>query len=61
MARFIGSRKDLTEEKLEGLEELVMDTTKAEAIFEAARVSMGEQIDTTVKQNLMLIYYGDTK
>ena len=42
MARFIGSRKDLTEDKLEELEELVMDTTKAQAIFEAARVSMGE-------------------
>jgi hypothetical protein len=37
------------------VEELVMDTTKAEAIFEAARVSMGEQIDSTVKQILTLI------
>ena len=46
MARFIGSRKDLTEDKLEELEELVMDSTKAEAIFEAARVSMGEHLDS---------------
>lgn len=44
VARFIGSRKDLTEDKLEELEELVMDTTKAQAIFEAARVSMGMDI-----------------
>ena len=50
VARFIGSRKDLTEDKLEELEELVMDTTKAQAIFEAARVSMGEQIVCTMKQ-----------
>ena len=50
MARFIGSRKDLTEDKLEEIEELVMDTTKAQAIFEAARVSMGEQIDSTRDQ-----------
>ena len=42
VARFIGSRKELNEDKLEELEELVMDSTKAEAIFEAARVSMGE-------------------
>lgn len=43
MVRFIGSRKDLTEDKLEELEELVMDSTKAQAIFEAARVSMGRE------------------
>ncbi len=42
MVRFIGSRKDLTEDKVEQLEELVMDSTKCEAIIEAARVSMGE-------------------
>ena len=42
MARFIGSRKDLTEDKMEELEELVLDSTKAQAIFEAARVSMGK-------------------
>ena len=49
MARFIGSRKDLTEEKMEELEELVMDTTKAQAIFEAARVSMGKQMNSAMK------------
>ena len=39
--KFIGSRKDLTDDKLDGLEELVMDSTKAEAIFDAAKMSMG--------------------
>ena len=41
-AKLIGSRKEFTEDKLEKLEEIVMDSTKAEAIFEAAKVSMGE-------------------
>lgn len=38
---FIGNRKELSAEKLEGLEEVVMDSAKAQAILEAARVSMG--------------------
>lgn len=42
VVRFIGSRKDLTEQKLDDLEEIVMDSTKCQAIFEAARVSMGQ-------------------
>ena len=41
MVKFIGSRKDLTEDKLEKLEEIVMDSTKVEAIYEAAKMSMG--------------------
>jgi hypothetical protein len=41
VVKFIGSRKDLTEEKLDELEEMVMDSTKAEAIFDAAKMSMG--------------------
>ena len=41
VARFIGSRKEFTEDKLDELEQLVSDSTKAQAIFEAARVSMG--------------------
>ena len=40
--RFIGSRKNLTEDKLDELEEMVMDSTKAQAIVEAAKMSMGE-------------------
>jgi len=44
VARFIGNRKELTEEKFDELEEIVMDSTKTQAIFEAARVSMGMDI-----------------
>ena len=43
VAKFIGSRKDLTEDKLEELEEIVQDSAKAAAIIEAARVSMGKR------------------
>ena len=46
----------MTEDKLEGLEELVMDTVKAQAIFEAARVSMGEQLERTVRQREKMFY-----
>ena len=42
VARYIGDRKSLNEEKMEGLEEIVLDSTKAQAIVEAARMSMGE-------------------
>ena len=44
VVRFIGSRKNLTEDKLEELEEIVMDSTKTQAIFEAAKMSMGMDI-----------------
>lgn len=44
MVKFIGSRKNLTEDKLEELEELVMDSTKVQAIYEAAKMSMGMDI-----------------
>ena len=40
-AQFIKSRKDLTEDKIEGLEEIVMDSSKANAIYAAAKSSMG--------------------
>ncbi|CAN2388297.1 Nucleolar protein 56, partial [Pristimantis euphronides] len=43
-AKFIGNRKELTEEKLEALEEIVMDSAKAQAVLEAARSSMGMDI-----------------
>eukprot|EP00731_Ephydatia_muelleri_P020406 Em0013g133a len=43
-ARLIGSRKEFTEDKLEKLEAIVMDSTKVEAIYEAAKVSMGMDI-----------------
>lgn len=43
LARLIGNRKELTEESLEGLEEVVMDAAKARTILDAARSSMGQQ------------------
>lgn len=42
VAKFIKSRKDLTEDKLEALEEIVMDEGKARAIYEASKSSMGK-------------------
>jgi nucleolar protein 56 len=44
VARYIGDRKSLNEEKMEGLEEIVLDSTKAQAIVEAARMSMGMDV-----------------
>lgn len=42
LAKFIGNRKELSEESLEALEELTMDSAKAQAILDASRSSMGE-------------------
>ncbi|KAI1900456.1 hypothetical protein AGOR_G00050120 [Albula goreensis] len=44
VARLIGNRKELSEENLEALEEVVMDSAKAQAILEASRSSMGMDI-----------------
>ncbi|XP_043825815.1 nucleolar protein 56 [Dromiciops gliroides] len=44
LARLIGNRKELNEEKLEALEELTMDGAKAQAILDASRSSMGMDI-----------------
>ncbi|XP_055373831.1 nucleolar protein 56 [Condylostylus longicornis] len=43
-AQFIKDRKTLTNDKLEGLEEIVMDSAKAQAIIDAAKMSMGMDI-----------------
>lgn len=43
-ASMIKNRKDLTEDSLEALEEVVMDSAKAQAIIDAARSSMGMDI-----------------
>nr|CAD7455206.1 unnamed protein product [Timema tahoe] len=40
VARFVKNRKELNEEKLEALEEIVMDSGKAQAILDASRSSM---------------------
>lgn len=42
LARLIGNRKDLSEESLGPLEEVTMDSAKAQAILEASRSSMGQ-------------------
>ncbi|XP_051533061.1 nucleolar protein 56-like [Myxocyprinus asiaticus] len=44
LARLIGNRKELTEENLEAIEEVTMDSAKAQAILEASRSSMGMDI-----------------
>lgn len=44
VAKFIKNRKNLSEESLEGLEEIVMDSSKAQAILDASRMSMGMDI-----------------
>ncbi|XP_075436545.1 nucleolar protein 56 [Ascaphus truei] len=41
MAKYIGNRKELSEDKLEDMEEIVMDSAKAQAVLEASRSSMG--------------------
>lgn len=41
VAKYIKNRKEFTEEMVEGLEELVMDSGKAQAIWDASRSSMG--------------------
>ncbi|XP_055016680.1 nucleolar protein 56 [Boleophthalmus pectinirostris] len=44
LAQLIGNRKELSEESLEALEEVVMDGAKAQAVLEASRQSMGMDI-----------------
>jgi len=43
-SKFIKDRKTLTQDKLEGLEEIVMDSAKAQAIIDASKMSMGMDI-----------------
>ncbi|CAL9704262.1 unnamed protein product [Knipowitschia caucasica] len=44
LAQLIGNRKELSEESLPSLEEVVMDGAKAQAILDASRQSMGMDI-----------------
>lgn len=44
LAKFIKNRKELSEESLDGLEEITMDSGKARAILDASRSSMGMDI-----------------
>lgn len=44
VVKYIKSRKDLTQDKLAGLEEIVMDESKAKTIYDASKMSMGMDI-----------------
>ncbi|XP_071947903.1 nucleolar protein 56-like [Antedon mediterranea] len=44
VTKFIKSRDDLSEDSLEGLEEITMDSAKAQAIYDASKSSMGMDI-----------------
>lgn len=44
VAHYIKDRKTLTQEKFDGLEQIVMDADKAQAIIDAAKMSMGMEI-----------------
>lgn len=52
VAHYIGNRKELTEDKLEELEEIVMDSAKARAIYDASRSSMGMDISPIDLMNI---------
>ncbi|XP_043491688.1 nucleolar protein 56-like [Polistes fuscatus] len=45
VVQLIKNRKELTEEKLEALEQIVMDSAKAQAIIDASKSSMGMDIN----------------
>lgn len=53
-AKFIKDRKTLTQDKLEELEEIVMDSAKAQAIIDAAKMSMGMDISIVDLMNIEL-------
>lgn len=50
--QFIKNRKELSEDSLEGLEEILMDSAKAQTILDAARSSMGESLNKRVFEEL---------
>lgn len=54
VAKFIGNRKTFDTDKLEELEEIVMDSAKAQAILDASRSSMGMDISSVDLLNIEL-------
>lgn len=52
VAKFIKNRKDLCEESLPGLEEITMDSAKAQAIIDASKSSMGMDISVVDLLNI---------
>jgi len=53
-AKFIKDRKNLTQDQLEDLEKIVMDSAKAQAIIDAAKMSMGMDISIVDLMNIEL-------
>ncbi|XP_011212587.1 nucleolar protein 56 [Bactrocera dorsalis] len=53
-AKYIKDRKSLSQDKLEELEEIVMDSAKAQAIIDAAKMSMGMDISIVDLMNIEL-------
>ena len=51
VAKCVGDRKQLTDDKLENLEEIVMDSAKAKAIVDASKSSMGEECHSRLALN----------
>ncbi|XP_022216270.2 nucleolar protein 56 [Drosophila obscura] len=51
-AKFIKDRKNLTQDLLEDLEKIVMDSAKAQAIIDAAKMSMGMDISIVDLMNI---------
>jgi len=45
VAKYVKSCKDLTEDMLGGLEVILMDSSKAQAVMEASRMSMGNRVN----------------
>lgn len=52
VARVVQNRKELTDDKVSALEEIVMDSAKAKAIVNAAKSSMGMDINETDLRNV---------
>ncbi|CAK9830662.1 Nucleolar protein 56 [Anthophora retusa] len=54
VAQLIKNRKELTDEKLEALENIVMDSAKAQAIIDASKSSMGMDISPVDLLNIQM-------
>ena len=52
--KIIKNRKELTDEKIQELEEVVMDSAKARAIIDASKASMGMDISVLDLMNIEL-------
>uniref|UniRef100_U5EVT2 Nucleolar protein 56 n=1 Tax=Corethrella appendiculata TaxID=1370023 RepID=U5EVT2_9DIPT len=54
VASFVKDRKSLNDESLEALEEIVMDSEKAQAIIDASKISMGMDISVIDLMNIKM-------